>query len=329
MKKTPGGCQLLIHEAPLQVLPSLAVAIGLNEAIILQQLHYWLQRSERQMEGKPWVYNTVEQWHAQFPFWSIKTIRRTLYTLQTLGFIESTERFNKNSMDHTCWFTINYDKLDNLQQNQSGQNDQTSTQNDQTLDTDDEDNPQQIQCGQNDQTSGQNDQTLDTSDEWNLQQNQSGQNDHISGQNDHTPRDYIQRDLTEKLKPLPLYPPLGDGMPIDGEIIAGKSRPQPGYSPGFLRFWDCYPHARRVSKPSCFKTWKKAKLEPRTEEVCALITALLQTTWKEKPVNFIPTTMTWLNQGRYDDDLPVAATNPKEWDWVKEAEAQEARRATR
>ena len=33
---------LLISEPPLQVLPSLAVKIGLNEAIVLQQIHYWL-----------------------------------------------------------------------------------------------------------------------------------------------------------------------------------------------------------------------------------------------------------------------------------------------
>ena len=34
---------LLIEEPPLQVLPSLALAVGLNEAIILQQMHYWLK----------------------------------------------------------------------------------------------------------------------------------------------------------------------------------------------------------------------------------------------------------------------------------------------
>ena len=37
---------LLINEAPLQVLPSLAVALkNVHEAIILQQVQYWLSRS--------------------------------------------------------------------------------------------------------------------------------------------------------------------------------------------------------------------------------------------------------------------------------------------
>jgi hypothetical protein len=41
---------LLIKEPPLQVLPSLAVAIGLKPALVLQQL-YWL--SQRAPDG--WV----------------------------------------------------------------------------------------------------------------------------------------------------------------------------------------------------------------------------------------------------------------------------------
>ncbi len=44
---------LLIEESPLQVLPSLAKAIGLNEAIFAQQLHYWLRgKSGKEHDGK-------------------------------------------------------------------------------------------------------------------------------------------------------------------------------------------------------------------------------------------------------------------------------------
>ena len=60
---------LLISEPPLQVLPSLAKKIGLNEAIVLQQLHYWLdpKRNKNLHENLHWVYNTYEQWQKQFP----------------------------------------------------------------------------------------------------------------------------------------------------------------------------------------------------------------------------------------------------------------------
>jgi hypothetical protein len=58
---------LLINEAPLMIVPSLAVEIGLNEAVVLQQIHYWLNISKHKIKGKKWVYNTYEDWQKQFP----------------------------------------------------------------------------------------------------------------------------------------------------------------------------------------------------------------------------------------------------------------------
>ena len=63
---------LLINEPPLQVLPSLACAVGLNEALILQQFHYWLQHSNNIKDGHKWIYNSYQEWHKQFPFWKSK-----------------------------------------------------------------------------------------------------------------------------------------------------------------------------------------------------------------------------------------------------------------
>lgn len=76
---------LLIQEPPLQVLPSLAIKIGLNEAIVLQQLHYLLRepRFGRRIAEHQWIFNTVEQWRASyFPFWSENTIIRTFASLR-------------------------------------------------------------------------------------------------------------------------------------------------------------------------------------------------------------------------------------------------------
>ena len=74
--------KLPISEPPLEVLPTLARAIGLNEAIILQQLHCRLERSDHEHEGRRWVYNTLEQWQEQCPFWSIPTIKRAFTVLR-------------------------------------------------------------------------------------------------------------------------------------------------------------------------------------------------------------------------------------------------------
>lgn len=108
--------KLLIPEYPLIVLPSLAKEIGLNEAIFLQQLHYWLVRSEHIHEGKQWVYNTYGDWFVQFPFWSIKTIKRIVWSLEKEGIVIS-DNFNKTKMDKTKWYCINYEKVPSLQQN--------------------------------------------------------------------------------------------------------------------------------------------------------------------------------------------------------------------
>ena len=99
-----------------------------------------------------------------------------------------------------------------------------------------------------------------------------------------------------------------------------KRRPQPPYSPGFLQFWAIYPPARRASKPSCLKLWHKDDLEPRTEEVCAKVEGLKLTVWQGKEPHFIPMTLTWLSQGRYDDDPITPSAPPVIWAWARELE---------
>ena len=92
--------KLLLDDRPLIVLPALAKVVGLNEAIVLQQLHYWLQESNHYIDGRRWIYNTYEDWEKQFPFWSNKTIRRTITKLENDGLI-ITGNYNKLKIDKT------------------------------------------------------------------------------------------------------------------------------------------------------------------------------------------------------------------------------------
>ena len=144
--------KLLINEQPLQVLPSLANIIGLNEAIVLQQLHFFLRISRTKVGGRSWVYNTINDWQSEFSFWSVKTVQRTIENLEKSGLVVSTDKFNKMKMDKTKWYTIDYQKLSEiLPENEKtpfGQNDQMET-------------PKKENAfGQNDQmTFGQNDQS--------------------------------------------------------------------------------------------------------------------------------------------------------------------------
>ena len=106
--------KLLINEVPLMCLPSLAVKIGLNEALFIQQLHYWVDRSRNIIEGRQWVYNTMADWSKQFPFWSQKTLSRTILSLEKQKLVIS-GNYNQKGYDRTKWYTIDYAALEQLE----------------------------------------------------------------------------------------------------------------------------------------------------------------------------------------------------------------------
>ena len=117
--------RLLLDERPLVVLPQLAKSIGLNESIVLQQVHYWLHNKIQEPEkykdsykdGYLWVYNSIEEWNKQFPFWHKNTIIRTIKSLIDKGLlIKSDKNYNKSQYDRTSWYTIDYLKFEELQE---------------------------------------------------------------------------------------------------------------------------------------------------------------------------------------------------------------------
>jgi DnaD/phage-associated family protein len=122
--------KLLLDEKPILVLPSLAEKIGLNEAIILQQLNYWIQISKHEHEGRKWVYNTYEDWQMQFPFWSISTIRRAISKLEKEGLLIA-GNFNRSHIDKTKWYSIDFEVLEGLN-SPSVQNEQSIDHNEQS-----------------------------------------------------------------------------------------------------------------------------------------------------------------------------------------------------
>lgn len=109
---------LLFHTQPLVVDKDLATILGLNEAIVLQQFHYWLeinrQADKNFIDGCYWTYNTLPEWQEQFPFLSIDTLKRTLMKLRKQNVLRA-ENYNRHKMDRTLWYTINYDVLEQLE----------------------------------------------------------------------------------------------------------------------------------------------------------------------------------------------------------------------
>jgi len=133
--------KLLINEPPLQVLPTLAKLIGLNEAIVLQQIHYWISNPKigKVRDERRWVRNSIKEWtEDNFPFWGAKTIRRIFKSLEAKGYIESAN-LNESGYDRTLWYTVSYSRLEEHDKdiprlfpqtaNGSGQNDQMEVAN--------------------------------------------------------------------------------------------------------------------------------------------------------------------------------------------------------
>ena len=107
--------RLLTHESPLQLLPSLAVKCGLNEAIVLQHLH---ERSDPDHnvdtgQGQHWIEITYEEFQEQFPFWSVRAIKRTICSLERQNLIVS-RKMKESRFVRGKWYSINDEALDHL-----------------------------------------------------------------------------------------------------------------------------------------------------------------------------------------------------------------------
>ena len=118
----------LLNKQPIVVDIELATMLGLNEAIVLQQIHYWLGINQKNgtnyKEGRYWTFNSMKKWHDEtFPFWSVETLKRIFKNLENKGLL-ITSNFNKKGYDRTKWYTIDYQKLYSMCCNNSlGQND--------------------------------------------------------------------------------------------------------------------------------------------------------------------------------------------------------------
>lgn len=116
-----------MDESPLIIFPKLATMIGLNESIILQQVHYWNKINKNAnnnlKDGYYWTFNSYEQWKEQFPFWSSKTIQRTISNLENMKLLK-VGNYNKLKIDRTKWYRIDYDVLEILENSPFGHIDQ-------------------------------------------------------------------------------------------------------------------------------------------------------------------------------------------------------------
>ncbi len=111
---------LMIHkdfEKPISFSPTLARVFGIEAAIFLQWLHYFMvvkSLQERPLhEGRMWVYNSYEDWHSHMNFLSLTGVTTAIRKMEALGVILSAQ-MGVNKFDRRKSYTIDYVRLSKL-----------------------------------------------------------------------------------------------------------------------------------------------------------------------------------------------------------------------
>lgn len=74
------------------------------------------------------------------------------------------------------------------------------------------------------------------------------------------------------------------------------------YSAGFERFWASYPKYKRKGKGAAFKVWQRDHLEDKAADIVDVVQR--QSDFDDHFQKYTPLPTTYLNQRRYDDDVP-------------------------
>jgi hypothetical protein len=113
----------LMDETPINFYAGLAEVIGVNEAIVLQQIWFYINvnrenESDRHYhEGKWWVYNSYEQWAKKFFRWlTPRGVQNVILHLEKLKILESTQGVS-DKYDRRKWYTVNRDVLETVVDN--------------------------------------------------------------------------------------------------------------------------------------------------------------------------------------------------------------------
>lgn len=87
----------------------IAQRFGINEAILLENLMYWINHNKANNknfhDGYYWTYNSISAFHQLLPYLSQKQIRHALAKLENQCIIKI-GNYNKINYDKTKWYTI-------------------------------------------------------------------------------------------------------------------------------------------------------------------------------------------------------------------------------
>ncbi len=102
---------LLFKDLPIEFSASLAVKIGINEAIFLQNLQtiHWQSAATFERDGRKWVCRTISEWAEIYPFWSERTIKSIIKSLREKDLIFVGQL--GPAFDRTNYYSVNREAL--------------------------------------------------------------------------------------------------------------------------------------------------------------------------------------------------------------------------
>jgi hypothetical protein len=80
-----------------------------------------------------------------------------------------------------------------------------------------------------------------------------------------------------------------------------KKDTPPAMPAGFVRFWEEYP--KKTGKQAALRAWKRAKLPDIGTVIASLEAQKGSDQWTRDGGRYIPNPATWINQGRWEDEI--------------------------
>jgi hypothetical protein len=98
-----------------------AIKYGVNEAIMLQNFIFWIQRNmandKHKHDGKTWTFNTRKAYQQLFPFWSERQVRNIIDSLIEQKVL-ITGNYNRVPYDRTLWYALVDETMATIPQNE-------------------------------------------------------------------------------------------------------------------------------------------------------------------------------------------------------------------
>jgi hypothetical protein len=103
----------------IPVLVALIQLVGVDEALLLQKLHWMLtdvaaeERADHFEDGRWWIQSSYSEWLEIFCWFSDYKIHRVLKDLRRDGYIIASTDYG-DFFDRRLWYTIDYDRMNEV-----------------------------------------------------------------------------------------------------------------------------------------------------------------------------------------------------------------------